>query len=169
MCIAMKNTKSKEVVGENLLTRKIGDKTVVMQYELGAKGYASEKLDREQARYDEALETVALGLNGLVYEMERTHLRLEDIKQVTCSNCGQQALMERKNRMRVFGGLFWTDSEPSPYKRCANCGHDQEHNPFRPPHLDSIRRTAERKLELAQKLINNYTNSNLRKEYDNEQ
>lgn len=144
----------------NVLTRKIGDANVMMSYEefhKDAKKWAVQKLDEEQARFEAALETIAIGIDGLVEELERTHLRLEDIKENTCIRCGLQTLKERKNRMRVFGGLFWTNSEPSPYKRCANCGHDQETATFHPPHLESIRRQAEHRIELAHKLVGKYT------------
>lgn len=147
------------VVGE-ILARKIGDMTVTLRYDKyhpDARKYANEKLDKEQAAYEEALEVVGNGLNYMVEQLERTHLRLEDIRQNTCSNCGLQTLKERRNRMRVFGGLFWTNSEPSPYKRCSNCGHDQEHNQFHPPHLESIKRQAERRIENAHRLIGKYT------------
>lgn len=143
-----------------VLSRKIGDANVMMSYDefhKDAKKWAGQKLDEEQARFEAALETIAVGVDGLVEELERTHLRLEDIKENTCAKCGLQTLKERKNRMRVFGGLFWTDSKPSPYKHCANCGHDQETPLFHPPHIDSLRRVAERRIELAHRLVGKYT------------
>lgn len=156
----MGGIREEKKVSNNILTRKIGDASVTIAYDRfhkDAKKWAGEKLDKEQAAYEEALEVVENGLDYMVDQLERTHLRLEDIKQNTCSNCGLQTLKERKNRMRVFGGLFWTNSEPSPYKRCVNCGYDQEHNQFRPPHLESIRRQAERRIENAHKLISRYS------------
>lgn len=140
----------------SFVERRIGDKVVVVNYAPGSRDYAVKRLDEEQAAFEEALNTIGLGIDILVDQIIRTHERLENVRQNTCAKCGHQTLRERRDRMRVFGGLFYTDSEPSPYKHCTNCGHDQENNLYHPVNLEGIRRHAQRRLDIAQKLVSKY-------------
>ena len=142
---------------DNILKRKIGDKTVMVAYEEGGMGYASQMLDKEEAAYLEAEELAGRAVVDLVSELEGMHYRLEEFDQETCVKCGHRSLKDRRGRMRVFGGLFWTNSEPAPYKRCADCGHDQETKPFQTPHLPSLNIQATRRIERAKKLVAKYT------------
>lgn len=141
----------------NVVDRRIGDKVVAVSYEDGYKDYAIKKLDEEQAFYESQKKLVEDGLDVIIADMELLQIKTEDIKQSKCGRCGMQTLKERRGRMRVFGGLFWTDSKPSPYKHCTNCGHDQELNPYRHPHLESITLQAERRLERAKEVVAKYT------------
>ena len=141
----------------SIIVRRIGEKSVMISHEPGGRKWAMRTLDEEQARYESASRLVDNGINVLVNDLERTHLCREDIKQNTCSKCGYQALKERRDRMRVFGGLFQTDSQPSPYKRCAYCGNDQEYTPYYVPNLQTIERQAQIQLEQASRLIARYS------------
>lgn len=143
-------------MAENILHRKIGNKTVVLSYGPGAKKYAEKKLDIEESEYMEACAVADMSVIELVDKYRRTHEMLEGIKQDTCSNCGMRTLKERKNRMRVFGGLFWTDSQVAPYKHCTNCGHDQEQNPYSYVSDDGLMRRAERRIQQAKQLKTKY-------------
>ena len=58
--------------------------------------------------------------------------------------------------MRVFGGLFWIDSEPAPFKYCDNCGEEQEYNDWHPLEYQTLLYKAERTLERAERIRAKY-------------
>lgn len=111
-------------------SRKIGDKMFMYAYEPGYEKYAEEKFDKEEQEYLAAVETSKRSVEDIMFELMQNHEIHESIKQEVCQNCGRRALKERRSRMRVFGGLFWTDSKVSPFKYCAACGHEQEPNNY---------------------------------------
>lgn len=144
-------------MGKDLfIERQIGDKRMVMRYEPGHKEYAQERLDKQEAEYLDACEVSQMDVMTLANELEGQGIQLEEIKQETCAKCGSRSLKERRGRMRVFGGLFWTDSKPSPYKHCELCGHDQENNPYQLPSTETFVFQATHRIERAKKLKAKY-------------
>lgn len=139
------------------IERQIGDKRMLLRYEPGHKKYAQERLDKEEAEYLDACEVSQMDVTTLANELEGQGIQLEAIRQETCAKCGSRSLKERRGRMRVFGGLFWTDSKPSPYKHCELCGHDQENNPYQLPSTETFVFQAQHRIERAKRLAEKYT------------
>lgn len=88
-------------------------------YDPKAKQFCQDHLEREVARYNQDLITATKKPYQLAQELSEQRKR-------RCQVCGQQTLVEQANRMRTYGGIFWTDSKPSHYMRCTNCDNEQE-------------------------------------------
>ena|SRR3990167_2468320 len=143
-----------------IVHKKIGDKTITMAYDpihKDAKRLAEQRLADTEAEYLDALEILDTGAYVIADELAHRHAISEQIRQEICASCGSRNLKERKGRMRVFGGWFWTDSKPSPYKHCDTCGHDQEANSYRYKDDETFAYEAERRVQRAQKLVDKYS------------
>lgn len=114
-----KSTSTKSLPKVTFLSKQHKGKLFGVSYEPGHKKYAQESLDRHIAEYDEDLRVASLEVYQLADELKAKW-------DNRCPNCNGEGNITRVNRMRVYGGLFWTDSEPSPYKVCTNCGEQFE-------------------------------------------
>jgi ribosomal protein L37E len=128
-------------------------------YEPGYEKYAEERFDKEEQEYLSAVETSKRSVEDIMLELMQNHEVHESIKQEVCQNCGRRALKERRGRMRVFGGLFWTDSKVSPFKYCAACGHEQEANSYSHKSEETYAYEAQMVLKRAERLRAKYEDS----------